>query len=165
MAKLGRYSADRKKIENLACGQTSGADGDDANVTHNIEAHDCGTIFTLTPAAAGDKGGATITLPTVAQAGKGWWAKFVLLADIPADTNSNDDLGIVIQGDASDSNDIVMHQVRGGVDDAAVTSAAIGQLKFVEAAAKAGDQVEFICDGDTYLALVHCAVAASVVAS
>ena len=101
----------------------------------------------------------------MAEAGKGWWAKFILLADIPADTNSNDDLGIVLQGDAGDANDIVMHQVRGDTNDTAVSSAAIGQIKFVENAAKAGDQVEIICDGDTYLALVHCAVAAAVVAS
>ena len=161
MAKLGRYSADRKKIKNLACGQTAGADGDNTNVTHDIEAAQCGTVFTLTPAVAADKGGATITLPTVADAGKGWWVKFVLLGPIPGDTNNNDDLGIIIQNDASDANDMVVHiPADSGADGAGHIDGA--SVKFVEGSAAAGDEVEVICDGSVFLIACRAAVSGGI---
>jgi GH43 family beta-xylosidase len=59
MAKSGRYSADRKKIEVISGNKT-------------IEVADCGTIFTIGSASA------TLTLPTMAAAGKGWWCRFVV---------------------------------------------------------------------------------------
>ena len=68
MSKLGRYSADRKKIETLDTDKT-------------VTVADCGTIFILnsgSDAVSGRSGEYTVTLPTVAQAGNGWWAKFVL---------------------------------------------------------------------------------------
>ena len=163
MSKLGRYSADRKKIKNLACGQTVGADGADTNVTSDIEAEECGTVFTLTPPAAADKGGATITLPTVAAAGKGWWCKMILLADIPADTNNNDVNDIIVQGDAGDDNDMIVSQQGGGANDAAVSAVNGGTLTFKENVAKAGDQVEIICDGDTFLVHSMAAVVGGIV--
>lgn len=59
MAKSGRYSADRKKVEALTASK-------------EIEVHDCGTIFFC------DVADATMTLPAAASAGNGWWCKFVL---------------------------------------------------------------------------------------
>ncbi len=57
MAKSGRYSADRKKIEALAASKT-------------VEVHDCGTIFICSAAV-------TLTLPTASAAGEGWWIRVV----------------------------------------------------------------------------------------
>ena len=57
MSKLGRYSADRKKIETVTAAKT-------------VEVHDCGTIFIVDAAVA-------LTLPTAATAGAGWWCKVI----------------------------------------------------------------------------------------
>ena len=57
MAKLGRYAAQRRKIEDVTASKT-------------LTAADCGTLFTCGGATA------TLTLPTVAECGKGWWAEF-----------------------------------------------------------------------------------------
>ena len=57
MAKSGRYAANRFKIESVAADKT-------------IAVADCGTMFTVA-------GGLTLTLPTAAAAGKGWWCRVV----------------------------------------------------------------------------------------
>ena len=75
MSKLGRYSADRKKIENLDAAKT-------------VLVADCGTIFMVTD--SGDAG-YTVTLPAPATAGKGWWAKFVVNSATLA-SNAGDDV-------------------------------------------------------------------------
>ena len=61
MAKSGRYSADRKKVENITA------------ATKTVEVHDCGTIFVLNRS-----GGIALTLPSLASAGNGWWCKVVV---------------------------------------------------------------------------------------
>jgi hypothetical protein len=66
MAKQGFATSDRRKIEVIT------------TATHNVESHDCGTVFVLAHAAAAVD--CDITLPTIAQAGEGWWCKFVLSA-------------------------------------------------------------------------------------
>jgi len=58
MSKLGRYSADRKKIKALTA-------------SHTVTVAECGTIFTADPTA----GSIVITLPACASAGEGWWCK------------------------------------------------------------------------------------------
>lgn len=70
MSKLGRYSADRKKIETLDTDKT-------------VTVADCGTIFILnsgSDAIAGRSGQYTVTLPKLNDAGNGWWCKFILSA-------------------------------------------------------------------------------------
>ena len=57
MAKLGRYSANRFKIEDVTADKT-------------VELHDCGTMFTVA-------GGLTLTLPAANVAGAGWWCRIV----------------------------------------------------------------------------------------
>ena len=57
MAKLGRYSADRKKIEAVAA-------------TKTVSVAECGTIFIVSAAV-------TLTLPSASDAGKGWWCRIV----------------------------------------------------------------------------------------
>ena len=57
MAKSGRYSANRFKIEDVTASKT-------------VEVSDCGTMFTVA-------GGLTLTLPAADAAGKGWWCRIV----------------------------------------------------------------------------------------
>ena len=57
MAKLGRYSANRFKVEAVSANKT-------------VEVSDCGTMFTVA-------GGLTLTLPSADSAGKGWWIRIV----------------------------------------------------------------------------------------
>ncbi len=66
MAKQGFAASDRRKVEVIT------------TATHNVESHDCGTVFILAHATA--DADCDVTLPTIAQAGEGWWCKFVLSA-------------------------------------------------------------------------------------
>jgi hypothetical protein len=130
MSKNGRYAADRKKVVALTAATT-------------ITVAQCGTIFTLAAAGADFN----ITLPTLADAGEGWWCKFVLLAD----KGSNAQL---IQA-ASGDEDKIIASVFGGLDD---DSPAANVLSDVESDsvripatnAKAGDTIEFICLGSKW---------------
>lgn len=65
MAKLGRYSAQRRKVEAID------ASGGDASKT--VEVHDCGTLFAIDAT-----NNVTITMPSIASAGNGWWCEFLL---------------------------------------------------------------------------------------
>ena len=152
MAKLGRYSADRKKIEALDCFASS-------NRAIAIDKAKCGTIFVCTPAGDDANEGATITLPSEADAGKGWWCKFVLNAAIAADGDDNNN--IVIQNASGETNDMIVHLPADAAADGA--GAADGaSVTFVEGAAQAGDEVEVICTGDRWLVHVRCAVVGGV---
>ena len=127
MAKSGRYSADRKKIEALSAAKT-------------IEVHDCGTIFMLS------SNNYTITLPSAAAAGKGWWCKLVAGADIA----SND---IVVTAAGSDTIEVVIVT---GADGTATDQTGTGQLEFKGGAAKKGDQIELFTDGTSWYGLGFC---------
>ena len=93
MSKIGRYSADRKKIETLSTDKT-------------VEVADCGTIFMLNSGSddiSGRSGNYTVTLPALADAGNGWWCKFIL-----AQTTGGD---VAVSGSSSDSTPINVHIV------------------------------------------------------
>ena len=136
MAKLGRYSADRKKIQELTAAYT-------------VQVADCGTIFLLNSATE-----FATTLPAVADAGKGWWCKFIVKA-APA---SADYTIVKASGDAA----TVIHGVSayssGSVDVAALdladTTSGTGEqtITIKDGKAKQGDQIELICDGENYYA-------------
>ena len=65
MAKLGRYSAQRRKVEVI--------DASSANASKTVEVHDCGTLFFIDAT-----NNVTITMPAIAAAGNGWWCEFHL---------------------------------------------------------------------------------------
>ena len=121
MAKLGRYSADRKKIEAITSDKT-------------VEVADCGTVFSVNAASAVE-----LTLPSVADAGKGWWIK-VIVTDTTADTtivtagSENVLLGYVLN--RAEDNDLIT-----ATDDADGDTITIGS------GTTPGSVVEFICDG------------------
>ena len=130
MSKSGRYSADRKKIQAVGAAETL-----------VVSVADCGTIFTM----AGGAGAASITLPSAADAGPGWWCKFVLLAN-----KASNDATIT----AGVAGELIVSNF-GGLDKADATAnvvSATGQddIKFKDTAL-AGDQIEFISTGSKML--------------
>lgn len=133
MSKLGRYSSDRKKIQAVAAAETL-----------TVTVADCGTVFTC----AGGNGASAITLPTIASAGKGWWCKFVLLA--------NQGTGAVTVSAASGDEDKVVAANYGGLGDS-TNAANVGSdaeadsATFVASKALAGDSMEWICTGEKWL--------------
>jgi len=128
MAKLGRYSADRKKIEALTA-------------TKTVEVADCGTIFTLDAAA-----GFTVTMPSIATAGKGWWCKFIVKTSVTSN-------GYTIDLSGSDA---VTGVIVCSADGTATDSTGVAQAVFVANAAIIGDQLEMVTDGVRWYATGHC---------
>ena len=129
MAKSGRYSADRKKIENITGAKT-------------VQVHDCGTIFMLS-----DAGGAgyTITMPSVAAAGKGWWCKMIVNCAAGATLNNSGGEDIVFATE-DDTDFIVLHI---DVNDALLADDAADVLTIDHTAVK-GTHLEWICDGTNW---------------
>ena len=152
MAKLGRYAADRKKIVEFNAYDTS-------TLAKTIKASECGTIFCMTAAGNDGNEGATITLPSVSDAGAGWWCKFVLMNAIASDSDDNND--ILIQDAAGDSSNMVVHlPADSGADGAGAANGA--SITFKEGAAAAGDVAEFVCTGSRWIVHVMCATVGSV---
>ena len=124
MAKSGRYSADRKKIEVISGNKT-------------IEVADCGTIFTIGSVAA------TLTLPTMAAAGKGWWCRFVV---------NDESAQVVIDKAAADTaNQMVGNGITGGDNGAmqlqpTTPGTAFDKITFTTSVIQ-GDFVEISTDG------------------
>jgi len=152
MSKLGRYSANRLKIEEFNAYAT-------ATLAKTIEVADCGTVFAMTAAGNDAYEGATITLPTIAAAGAGWWARFVLVNDIAADGSDNNN--ILIQDASGDSSTMVVHLPADAAVDGAGEPAG-ASVTFVEGAAEAGDEAEFVCTGTRWLCHVRCATVGGV---
>ena len=105
MSKLGRYSADRKKVEALTASKT-------------VEVSDCGTVFTADPSG----GAITVTLPTPEAAGKGWWCKIWRVSDHANDVTigvgSKPVKGLEISGGFTAlhaTNDIVLSGAKEGI--------------------------------------------------
>ena len=152
MSKLGRYSADRKKIVEFNAYAS-------ATLAKTIGVEECGTVFCMTAAGNDANEGAVITLPSIAAAGPGWWAKFVVVNDIAADGNDNNN--ILIQDAAGDADTMVVHLPADAGGDGAGEAAGVS-VTFVEGAAEAGDEVELICTGTRWLCHVRCAVVGGV---
>jgi len=127
MSKSGRYSADRKKVATLT---------DAASRTGVIA--DCGTIFLAT----GASGTTLYTLPTIAVAGKGWWAKFVKTGAAGAGGAIN------IQAHADDGDTPIIGVICEDVN----TAVAHDDLTIIDGA-DPGSQWELVCDGSQWIAL------------
>jgi len=128
MAKLGRYSADRKKVESITASK-------------QLEVHDCGTLMMLNAAA-----GCTVTLPSVADAGEGWWVRFVIGTNVSSNT-------LVITEDTDADTDVLV----GGINELETDDGEDGPstdgattLTIANAKDTVGDFVEFICDGSKF---------------
>ena len=106
--------------------------------TKSIEASDSGKWFTIDQDSA-----FAITLPTVAQAGAGWYCDFVIndeganAVTIIPDTSEDVVLGFVMSGD--------------GGTGSSTDSTAVDEIKFISGAQK-GDRVSLFCDGTSIYA-------------
>ena len=137
MSKSGRYSADRKKIEALTASKS-------ATVA------DCGTVFT----AVGDAA-VTLTLPTIAAAGKGWWCKLVKVGAASAGAN------ITLAAHADDGATPMK-----GIEISNTCLAQSGDdAAFANGSAAAGVQTEVVCDGTRWITLHHGAASTDVALS
>lgn len=128
MAKLGRYSANRIKVESIT-------------ESKQLEVHDCGTLLLLDAAA-----GCTVTLPSVADAGKGWWVRFVISTNVSSNT-------LVITEKTSDDTDVLVGGINeletDDTEDGPSTTGAT-KITIANAADTVGDFVEFVCDGSKF---------------
>ena len=133
MSKLGRYSADRKKVEDLSADKTVGV-------------HDCGTLFTLSTAT-----GLTASLPTPTNAGAGWWCKFIVNTDV-----TDGSYAYMIKSDASDIHGTNLATSGSHTDGSSInsdgTAGTAVDIIEIKAACKVGDQVELVTDGTTWFA-------------
>jgi hypothetical protein len=128
MSKSGRYSADRKKIEDLTAAKT-------------VEVHDCGTVFTLSLAA-----GFAVVLPDAQACGPGWWCKFIVKVaptggDYTVDASAGDANNMHGLGLTSEDDQGTPSHTNG----TAIDQAALKQNK-----AKIGDQLELVTDGSLW---------------
>ncbi len=134
MSKSGRYSADRKKIEEISA------------ATVNVEQHDCGTIFIINNGSQAQ----TVNLPTVAAAGKGWWCKFIYSAgtgDVTIAQDSSDTVNLFNGTVQQASNSSATSQQP--ANEPAQISGADG-VKFDASKCAKGDQWEILCDGTSW---------------
>ena len=138
MSKLGRYSADRKKVESISA-------------TKSLTVADCGTIFAITSTSGT---AIVLTLPTVADAGKGWWARFVMIAD------GGGSADVSIAQNTSDTNNIVLATTC--IDGANVTLAGDG-FSFDVSASVPGDWGEIWSDGTKWYGIVFSSASAGIV--
>ena len=131
MSKLGRYSADRKKIQDV----------DTTNATITVDVADCGTIFVLKNSATA----ITMNMPSASKAGKGWWCKWVALqvggsGDVTIALNSDDlntGFGTVLSGANKAPGGVLVHSGSDG-------------WKFDVSACAVGDQLEVFTDGTNW---------------
>ena len=141
MSKNGRYSSNRIKTEALSSNKT-------------IEVSDCGTMFLLTETA----GFNSITLPKVADAGPGWWCRFV----VAAMAGGGVDVDIAIAQSTDDSNNIVKVRALDGTGGAVTQTAACDGITFIGDTAVAGDQAELWTDGENWYGLTICSASGGI---
>jgi len=129
MAKLGRYSANRIKVQ-------------EKTADYTVEVNDCGTLFVINPTAD-----TTLTLPSAAAAGKGWWIEVMVDEEdggtVDKDVNINVADGTFLTG-------LLVAADGGGASIGNGTSNDF--IRFDEGAATSGEMVKIISLGDRYVA-------------
>ena len=149
MSKVGRYSADRKKVDTLTTTSTS------------IQVADCGTIFMLNGSSY--SANVTHSLPHPTDAGNGWWCKFIIVATGAAESQldlGGDDCLIKVRtagelalGTAVD--DLLVLQIHETAGAAGLADADADFIT-IKGEAAAGGQLEFVTDGTKYYVLGSC---------
>jgi len=128
MARLGRYSSDRKKYESITADKT-------------VVAAECGTIFVLNVAS-----GCTVTLPSVASAGQGWWCKFFVGTNCSLNTyviteNTGADTDVLV----TQINELETDNTEDGPSNTGHTT-----ITIANALDTVGDFIEVLCDGTNF---------------
>jgi hypothetical protein len=126
MAKLGsRASFAGTVVENITAAKT-------------LDPSDSGKVFTLDQDASFD-----VTLPTAAQAGAGWNAKFIL-------TDAGSGTVKVIPNSAEDTLIGTLGSADGGTASSMSAESGVDELIWVASTAAPGDWAELICDGSNF---------------
>ena len=124
MAKLGsRASFGGTVVENITAAKT-------------LDPSDSGKVFTIDQDSA-----FSITLPTAAQAGPGWTARFIM-----TDIGSNDVK--IIPNSSEDTLIGMITAADGGAAESAESG--VDELVFASGNSGAGDWAELICDGSNF---------------
>jgi hypothetical protein len=128
MSKLGRYAAQRRKVQSITAAYT-------ATVA------DCGTVFMLNLAT-----GLTVTLPSVANAGNGWWCKFIV------GTNCASNNYIITEDTSADTNVLVtlISELETDNTEDGPSSTGHTTITLPNASDTVGDWVEIVCDGSNF---------------
>jgi len=128
MAKLGRYSAQRRKIQSIT-------------ESYSATAADCGTLFILNVAS-----GCTLTLPSVASAGNGWWCKVII------GTNCASNTYIITENTSADTNVLVssINELETDTTEDGPSNTGHTTITFANALDTKGDFVEINCDGTNF---------------
>ena len=142
MSKLGRYSADRKKVEFLTAAKV-------------VEVADCGTLFMVDMAA----GAANIDLPHPTNAGKGWWCKFIVNG---ATCGNNATIRVLDAAGSAAVGDLIAALEVVAADEAGEQNNDADTVLIAGAAIK-GTQVEVVCDGAAWYAIGHSGADAHIV--
>ena len=128
MSKSGRYSADRKKVQSITA-------------SISLTTADCGTFMMLNAAA-----GCTVTLPSVAEAGNGWWVRFIVA------TNCTSNSYVITEKTSADTN-----VIKGGINELETDDTEDGPsstgctlITLGNATDTVGDFVEVVCDGSSF---------------
>ena len=125
MAKSGRYSADRKKVQSITA-------------SISLTKADCGTFMMLNAAA-----GCTVTLPSIADAGQGWWCRFI----VATNCSSNE---YIIQENASYDTDTIIggiNELEVDTSDDGPSSTGCTYITIANGTDTVGDFVEVMTDG------------------
>lgn len=128
MAKSGRAFAQRRKIQSITA-------------SYSATEADCGTLFILNVAS-----GATLTLPSVATAGNGWWCKVVV------GTNCTSNSYIITEDTSADTNVLVsqFNELEVDTGDDGPSNTGHTTITFGNAVDTVGDFVEINCDGTNF---------------
>jgi hypothetical protein len=138
MSKLGRYSADRKKITALTTTATS------------IQVADCGTIFMLDGTSY--SADVTHSLPHPTEAGPGWWCKFIVKTAV-LDAGGDDCLIKIRAANATTFvDDLLILQIHETAGAAGLTDVD-ADFVTVKGETVGGGQLEFVTDGNKYYLL------------
>ena len=130
MSKLGRYSANRIKIQELTASYT-------------IQVSECGTLFLVNPAAD-----TTLTLPTASDAGKGWWCEVMI--DEEDGGTIDKDVNIASTADSTFMTGVLVAGDGGGASIGDGTTS--DHIVFDEGASTSGELVRIVCLGDRFVA-------------
>ena len=141
MSKLGRYSADRKKITALTTTATS------------IQVAECGTIFMLD--GTDYSADVTHSLPHPNDAGAGWWCKFIVKTAVL--DAGGDDCNIKVRTAGEDAlgtavDDLVLLQIHETAGAAGLQDVDADFI-LVKGECVGGSQLEFVTDGNKYYVL------------
>ena len=135
MSKLGRYSADRKKITALT------------TTAKAVTVPECGTIFMLD--GTDYSADVTHSVPHPNDAGKGWWCKFIVKTAV-LDAGGDDCLLKVRAVAASTYADNLIMLKLVEVEGAAGSTDTDADFLTVKGETIGGSQFEFMTDGNKY---------------